>query len=62
MRIPKFGIAVVLVIASSMLHAQTVISNVYVQSSTATTATIVWTTSTPATSQIRYGYNNTLPY
>src|SRR5580700_8808953 len=41
---------------------QTVISNVYVSSSTTTTATIVWTTSTPATSLVRYGYNNTLPY
>lgn len=45
-----------------LLSAQTTISNVYVQSSTATTATIVWTTSTPSTSQILYGYNNTLPY
>jgi hypothetical protein len=41
---------------------QTVISNVYVQSSTATTATIVWTTSTPATSLVLYGYNISLPY
>ena len=47
---------------AGLLQAQTTITNVYVQSSTATTATIVWTTSTPATSQILYGLNNTIPY
>ena len=41
---------------------QTVISNVYVQSSTATTATIVWTTNTPSTSQIFYGTSIFLQY
>lgn len=47
---------------SVRMFAQTTISNVYVQSSTATTATIVWTTSTPATSQILYGYDIAIHY
>ena len=42
--------------------AQPTISAVYVSASTSTTATIVWTTNTPSTSQIRYGYDNTLPF
>lgn len=44
--------------------AQVTITNVYVSASTGTTATIVWTTSGPATSQILYGYNQGtyLPY
>lgn len=44
------------------IQAQPSISNVYVQSSTATTATIVWTTSTPSTSQILYGTSIFLQY
>ena len=47
---------------SVRMFAQTMISNVYVQSSTATTATIVWTTSTPSTSQILYGYDIAIHY
>lgn len=49
-------------IAASFVYAQTTISNVYVQSSTATTATIVWTTSTSSTSQIRYGFDSSLQF
>jgi hypothetical protein len=55
-------IAVTCLLFADVVLAQTTISNVYVQSSTASTATIVWTTSTPATSQIRYGFNNTIPF
>lgn len=51
-----------LLMSSVALGAQTVISNVYVQSSTATTATIVWTTNTPSTSQILYGTSIFLQY
>ena len=53
---------IVLLFACSPALAQTVISAVYVSATTATTATIVWTTSTPATSKIRYGFDNTLPF
>ena len=57
----KLLMAVVLGMAA-VAYATPTISAVYVQSSAATTATIVWTTSTPSTSQIKYGLNNTLPY
>ena len=59
----RIGVLIVLALALGVgASGQTVISNVYVSTTTATTATIVWTTSTPATSLVRYGYNNTLPY
>ena len=54
-------ICVLLVSLCGAVSAQT-ISNVYVQSSTATTATIVWTTNIAATSQVKYGYDSSLPY
>ena len=47
---------------AEVVYGQPTISAVYVSASTSTTATIVWTTNTPATSQIRYGYDNTLPF
>lgn len=50
-----------LILCGSAL-AQPAITSVYVQSSTGTTATIVWTTSVPATSQIKYGTDATIPY
>lgn len=42
--------------------AQTTISSVYVKSSTSTTATIVWTTSTASTSQVKYGLDSSIHY
>ena len=54
-------IATWIILCGSAL-AQPTISAVYVQSSTATTATIVWTTNTAATSQIKYGTTNAIPY
>src|ERR1039458_5327129 len=46
---------------AAVAHAQTTISAVYVSASTPTSATIVWTTSTPSTSQVMYGTNISLP-
>ena len=54
-------IATWIILCGSAL-AQPTISAVYVQSSTATTATIVWTTNTAATSQIKYETTNAIPY
>ena len=44
------------------LLAQVTITNVYVSASTSTTATIVWTTSGPATSQVHYGFDASIPF
>jgi hypothetical protein len=50
------------VLASHLGFSQVSISNVYVSSSTATTATIVWTTNVGATSQIKYGFDSSIPF
>ena len=58
----KILLPIIVLWAASVSYAQTTISAVYVQSSTSTTATIVWTTSTPSTSQIKYGYDSSIPF
>lgn len=47
---------------AATVAAQPNISAVYVQSSTSTTATIVWTTNVGATSQVKYGTTSSLQY
>jgi hypothetical protein len=49
-------------LATHAIYAQPTITNVYVSTSTATTATIVWTTNVGATSQVRYGFDTSLQY
>lgn len=55
---------VFLLVSAAFVLGQTTITNVLVTATTGTTATIQWTTSTPATSQIFYGLNqpSPLPY
>jgi hypothetical protein len=48
--------------AAAPLLAQPTISNVYVSAATSTTATFTWTTNTPSTSQVRYGFDISLPF
>lgn len=57
-----FAVAVTLWIMWIQAQAQPTITNVYVTATTATTATIQWTTNVPATSQVRYGPNIALQY
>jgi hypothetical protein len=59
---PVLRLIAFLLFACSAAFSQTVISSVYVSASTATTATIVWTTNTAATSLVRYGNTTALPY
>lgn len=55
-------IATLLFMAGTAVRAQVAITAVYVSASTASTATINWTTSGPATSQVKYGTDASLPY
>jgi hypothetical protein len=58
----KLFLALTILLVALPALGQVTITNVFVSASTATTATINWTTSGPATSMIRYGYDTTLPY
>lgn len=55
-------LALLLVLTALPALAQVTITNVFVSASTATTATIQWTTSGPSTSQVLYGFDSSIPF
>lgn len=58
----KIFLKFLLFLAAIPAFAAPVITNVLVTGTTATTATIQWTTASPATSQLAYGTDSSLPF
>lgn len=58
----KLSTIIAILLFAAGMSAQVTITNIYVSASTSTTATINWTTSGPATSQILYGTTPSMPF
>ncbi len=61
-RLRKIGTILALLMAAVASHAAPIITNVLVTAATGSTATISWTTNTPASSQLLYGTTPNLIY